>query len=197
MATGDIWRLSLMGSTAGGAIITCTTCHVRMKSSGGTFAGAAAYLKTNLLDLLKTYQTSSYSWTGINGQSVNLVPPVIASYTTGFPIAGAVAVQATPPQIALVVKLGTAYAGRSYRGRMYIPGMDESETTGTTFEAVMTNAYKTYYDDLVAAWGSGGSSTDYELVVYSRKLAVANPVTYATVRTIPYTQRRRVLGVGS
>lgn len=195
MATGDIWRLSCVGSynTAQECVITL---HIRMKSSGGTFAGAAAYIKTNLLSLIATYQSASFSWTQINGSSVNLVPPQSASYLTGFPIAGSSDAQALPPQTAMVTKLATAYAGRSYRGRVYLPGMTETHSSLGTFDSTSRNAIQTYWDDLVAALGSAGSDTDYTLGVYSRKLATFNPVVEAYVRSTNYTQRRRTLGVG-
>lgn len=196
MATNDIWRLSCLGLT--GSDLGVITLHVRMKSPGGTFAGAAEYIKTNLLTLLKGYQSNSFSWTGINGNSVNLTPPQSLSYSTGFPLVGAENVSdAMPLQIACVTKLQTAYAGRSYRGRVYIPGMSEGHCAGSQFSVAMQNAYQTYWDDLVAALGSGGSSTDYELGVYSRKLSVFTPVTSAVVRRAAYTQRRRTAGEGA
>lgn len=196
MAVNDVWRLSLVGSHAGTDLGICTM-HIRMKTGVGTFAGAAAYLKTNLLDLVKGQQTGTFRWDSINGLLVNTTPKQSASYATGFPIAVTGAGDPLPHQSALVVTVKTAYAGRSYRGRNYWPAFSENATTSGTFTVATVNAMQQYYDDLVAALGSGGSNADYEWVVWSEKLSTGTAVTEAIVRNNPGVIRRRRIGVGA
>jgi hypothetical protein len=195
MATGDVWRLSLIGSHSG-TELAVITMHIKMKTGTGTFAGAALYLKTNLLDLLKTQQANSFRWDEIRGLTVNTTPPLADLYNTGFPLAGTIAVEETAHQTAIVVSTKTLYAGRSYRGRNYLPAIPESGFTGGLVTSSVGNALQTYYDDLVAALGNSGSNADYMWVVWSEKLQASNGVTDTIVRDVPGVIRRRRVGVG-
>jgi len=195
MAQGDVWRLSLIGSHAG-TELAVITMHISMKTGSGTFAGAAAYLKTNLIDLLKTKQSNSFRWDEIRGLTVNTTPPRADLYNTGLPAAGAVVTEEQAHQVALVVSTKTAYAGRSYRGRNYLPALPEATITAGLFDNTTVDAIQTYYDDLVAALGATGANADYMWVVWSEKLQAANGITDTIVRNVPGVVRRRRVGVG-
>lgn len=195
MAIGDVWRLSLIGSHSG-TELGVITMHIRMKTANGTFGGACLYLKTNLIDLLKTQQSTAWRWDEIRGLTVNTAPPVADLYNTGFPIAGTVASEVVPHQVAIVVSTKTAYAGRSYRGRNYLPGFGEDAFTLGLVTAAKGNAIQTYYDDLVAALGASGANADYMWVVWSEKLQNYNGITDTIVRDVPGVIRRRRVGVG-
>lgn len=195
MATGDVWRLSLIGSHSG-TELAVITMHIKMKTSNGTFAGACAYLKTNLIDLLKTKQSNTFRWDEIRGLTVNTSPPVADLYNTAFPIACSVVTTELPHQSALVVATKTAYAGRSYRGRNFIPAIPAANAPGGLFDNATVDAIQTYYDDLVAALGASGANADYMWVVWSEKLQASNGITDTIVRNVPGVIRRRRVGVG-
>lgn len=195
MALNDVWRLSLLGSHTG-TEIAVVTMHVKLISGVGTFAGAAAYIKTNLVDLVATLQANTFRWDKINGLLVNTTPKQSGEYATGFPVTGSLAADETAHQTAIVVTHNTQYAGRSYRGRHYLPGFSETSNTSGLWIAATTNTLQTYYDDLVAALGLGGANADYQWVVWSDKLNVATPVSEAIVRQNPGVIRRRRIGVG-
>lgn len=195
MAANDIWRLSMVGdwSATEQAVVTA---HVKFLSGAATFDGAAAYFKTNLLDLLKTLQSNGWNWRYVNGITVNVNPPQSGTYITGFPLTGTQASDSLPYTTALVTSLRTNYAGRSYRGRMYIPALSEnSNAAGRCIQATV-NSVQTYFEDLVAALGYGGSNADYQWGVYSRLLSQFYPFTAPVVREVWGTVRRRRPGVG-
>lgn len=209
MAVNDIWRLSCIGSE-NTTDIRVTTMHIKFLTGGATFAGAAAYIKTNLLDLYKSMQAPAWHWDRIAGYKLE-IPAQVDEYTTGFPIAGTVGGGTLePPQVAIVASLRTPYVGRSYRGRMYLPGPANEVVTTGIFTTANKNTLQGYFDDLVAALGDGGSNADYQWVVFSRKLGTtvagghitaydltkAWPVKSVIVRQIFGTQRRREFGVG-
>lgn len=50
---------------------------------------------------------------------------------SGGPVAGTLAGDLLPPQTALCITLRTAQAGRSFRGRVYLPGFGEGVNTAT------------------------------------------------------------------
>ena len=196
MAQGDVWRLTLIGSY-GGTEQAMMTMHVLMKSGSGTFAGAAAYITTNLIQLLKTKQSNAFRWDEIRGLTVNTSPPRAELYNTGFPIAGTLASDPNVHQVALIVSTKTYYAGRSYRGRNYIPATTEVAVTAGLFDNATVDAVQVYYDDLVAALGGTGANPDYQWGVWSEKLQAFNAIADTIVRNIPGVVRRRRVGVGS
>jgi hypothetical protein len=154
------------------------------------------YLKTYFLDLIKTKQVSAFRWDSIDGLLVNASPPKSWQYTTAFPIVGTAGADDYVHQSACVVTHRTQYAGRSYRGRHYIPGLNAAQYTNGLISTAARNAIQTYYDDIKAAVGSGGANTDIRWVVWSQKLLTYTDVTDTLVRTIPGVIRRRRVGVG-
>lgn len=102
-----------------------------------------------------------------------------------------------PPQTALVVTLRTAQAGRSFRGRVYLPGFGESanSTTGTITST-------TFCVDFVAAIQAALVSSSLNLGVLSRpreaplspSAGFVTPVTSIVARDAVWdTQRRRAV----
>lgn len=195
MAIGDIYRFSVIGDWYS-VTVGLYTGHVKFLSVGATPAGFASYWKTNFVDLFKTYQASVFNTRQINFLSVNQTPEVSQQVTTGFPVVGTASGEAISYFDALVLSLRTAYAGRSYRGRMYLPGLTEANTLETAVTNGARDAIQTYCDDLVAGIGSGGASSDYQLGVWSHKLSVFTPVNDIIVRQVLGTQRRRRPGRG-
>jgi hypothetical protein len=100
-----------------------------------------------------------------------------------------------PVEVSLVISWRTALAGRSFRGRTYMPPWHENKNddTGGTFpspdSATITGQLvniEGFLGDLVAA--------DAPLVVYSRKLGEAHTVTGGFIDHAWDTQRRRGAG---
>lgn len=204
MATGDIWRLAMQGSWNAQQYVNIW--HIRFKSEAATPAGATAHILTNFYDLFKTADVSS-SWglSIVHGRKLAVPALLYEAAITSF---GANAGDMMPTQCAMVCTLRTGIAGRSRRGRLYLGGFLETAHADSAWSLVRTNAIQQYFDDLVAAIGSGGSNPDYEWGVWSRTLggedpgpydlvAGFRPITEVVCRRTVYTQRRRTVGVGA
>lgn len=76
-----------------------------------------------------------------------------------------------PSWLAAVVSERTAFAGKTRRGRFYIGGLFEDETTGNTLNSGYIAWVQAYVDAIMGTFGPSGTSNLYRLVVYSRKLA--------------------------
>lgn len=196
MAIGDIWRASILGDWGAGNSAVVTS-HWKMLSVGADTDDIGLYLKTYLLDLLAPLQSNEFYWRQINFLSVNLTPEQSFIYTTGFPIQGARAVTSLPYQAAVVVTHRTRYAGRSYRGRWYLPAIPSDEVDNGSFLGALVTSLQTYHDDIQAAVGQGGANTDIQMGVYSKKLAHFEPISEFVVRAAVASQRRRRPGVGT
>lgn len=202
MAIGDIWRLSYEGFNYYGAVVNLI--HVKFLSVGATPAGADSYFRTNLWELVKTYQQSVFGWQKVHGRQL-AVPAGV--YDAAYAVNGSLAGEGLPHQCAMVATLRTGFVGRRKRGRLYLAGFGEAKQANGGWDAAMVAAIQTYFDDLVAGVGLGGSSTDYQWGVWSRvnggedpgpyNLAAGwTPVSSVVVRNTVYSQRRRVVGVG-
>lgn len=109
---------------------------------------------------------------------------------SGAAVAGAATGDALARQVALVVSLRTAHAGRGYRGRIYLGGFDENseDSDGTASAALVTDA-GTFITAVQGAINAQGMSM---AVVGKNKLArsivttVTNPDGTTSTKTKSY-----------
>lgn len=116
---------------------------------------------------------------------------------TGGAVAGTLTGDILPPQIAIVVTLRTAQAGRSFRGRVYLPGFAE----GTNSAAGVSTA-GTAPVGFITALKAALVTSGLDLGVLSRpapdalppRAGFITPVTAIVMRdTVWDTQRRRAI----
>lgn len=195
MAIGDKYRLSIVGDW-GAANVAVNTIHFRMKSLGATPQDACLKLHDYFDTYVKIHQSNTFTWRYINWLSVGIVPPVSGTYTTGFPIAGSLAEDSVGQQLAAICTLRTQYAGRSYRGRIYLPALGETKGDGTGPIAAVQTSLNSMLSSMATTLGVGGSDPDLELVIWSKKLNTAYPISSGVARTAWGVIRRRRAGVG-
>jgi hypothetical protein len=201
-AVGDLVELQIRGLLLGQQFEN--TLGFKARTTAGTFAALAADFWSAAG---ASYMASKSNDFQVNEIAVVAVYPdtaATASYTTGLPDVGANAGDTLPPQLAQVVSFNTALKGRSYRGRNYIGGWTEANQTDGYWNGDVTTATSTYFSDVSAVFGVGGTDPDWEWVVISRFLdggPRANPIGTAVVsyivRETVNTMRRRAIGHGS
>lgn len=198
MAAGDVWRLSAIGDFDATHLVV-TTLHVKFLTPAANFNDAAQWFKSYILTNYAGYLANTFVWRQVNGITVNVTPPQSGTYVGPlWPYTGLVAGDSCPYTNAVVVKHSTAYAGRSYRGRSYLPAPAETYQASSALTAPALTAIQGHFDTLVTAWGAGGTDPNYRWVVWSSKPGIgATEVTGATVRSVLGTQRRRRPGVGA
>lgn len=156
-------------------------------TSGGLLYGANNGLATTNLDV------------------VDVKPGSLATYRRTYSsVAGSASTEMLPIQCSVVLTLQTALKGRSYRGRVYLSGLDTGSVDGSLINAAGQAIYATIGTQLLAVFGPAGSNADWRLAVISRFLngverpfPVATQVQTIAISTVVRTQRRRVRGVGS
>lgn len=116
---------------------------------------------------------------------------------TGGAVAGTATGDILPPQIALCITLRTAQAGRSFRGRVYLPGF--GETSNTVLGVVSSTTTMVAF---VTAVKSALVASSLDLGVLSRPAPAATPPRSGFVTTVTSivardavwdTQRRRAV----
>jgi len=202
MAELDLYTLTIRGTLFGNQIVN-SWGFMQISTTAG-FLGQALIDEWQAACLTQYQGCSSQLATYDLLSARSIVPDshvVVEESLTG--ITGAVSGEVSPNQVAGVITWRTALAGRSYRGRTYIPALPQSYVVSGLLSATGLGNYNTFRTAMMTAFAATGSSTNFRLGVISRVAdGVARPtpliqvVTSSVVRTIPGTQRRRRLGVG-
>lgn len=206
-SSGDIYAVRVQYSGPGGISENGLAFAARQAVAGDAQLDLANAFRTALIKNtsggLLYGMTTNFSCTTIRVEDVK--PGTLATFEqSAAAVAGNDAGQALPPQNAVVITLYTAVKGRSYRGRIYLPGVSENAWDGSAMVGAILTNYLTIPTQLLAVFGPSGSNANWQLVVVSRYLnkikratPVGTAVTSAVVDPIIHTQRRRVLGVGT
>lgn len=122
-------------------------------------------------------------------------------YTTGWSPAGTSTGTCYPNNVTSSVKLATGLRGRSFRGRMYWPGLTGNQITGLQLQSATQTAIQTAVNLLRTNLTSDSAGDKLVVVSYRtggvwRASGVATEVTAATVHLNLDSQRRRLAGRG-
>ena len=175
------------------------------------YRGSIGFTATNVVPLcaefvskwnatMKAYMPSVLSLTGIKVTDLSSQSGWTFFYQTGLPIVGTSAGASLPNNCAVVITKRTGKRGRSYRGRIYQPGLTELHTTGNVVQTTPLNAFIAFWEDM--RFFDTGVVECYMQVI-SRfqdgvQLAVgeATDVTNLTSEGTVDSQRRRLPGRG-
>lgn len=167
----------------------------------------AADITTTLGDLkdwfdaeLRPYLSNQIALVNLTGtsQESSSAPSIDLPITP--PMSGGAGDPSTANNVTLVTSFLTALRGRSYRGRVYTPGLPQSDLgTSTTFltaaATAMTAAYAAINAALTVA-GAAHTVISTRTAGAPRVTGVATPVTSYRTETFADSQRRRLAGRG-
>lgn len=125
-----------------------------------------------------------------------------SEFAVGLPLSGTLAGGLSlPNNCAIVMSKRTAFRGRSFRGRIYHPGLAESQVTNNALVPATLTSLLTAYNDLVFLAGATYTYTMQVVSRYSlgepRITGLATEVTSITSDGVIDSQRRRLPGRGS
>ena len=159
------------------------------KSSTLDSAGLGASIKTNweaevMPNLSADYQLISVLVTELNGVAAGVDTPATA--------VGGDSNGALPDQVAMGVTLQTGLAGRSRRGRWYLPAIpgNQVDSDPSRFKSTFVATMQSNVNAFQSAMAGDGA----DLQVLSRVIPDAQLVTNLVVRQAIRTQRRRLTG---
>jgi hypothetical protein len=129
--------------------------------------------------------------------------PLVQS--TGAATPGTGAGLALPPGVSAVITLRTANAGRNFRGRAYLPGLDSTSLNANTgnFSAAFQTAAQNFMTEVETALTASNIThaianparqqyTGKKNAVHPARAAAIVPVTSLLMRSlVPFSQRRR------
>lgn len=163
--------------------------HYNDVSDSGSPEDLAVAWETICMPYLKLLLVNNC--TIVHDRAINL--STLAEYTNPVDQAGSRTGEPMPPTVSAVLALNTAYASRSKKGRIYIPALNEGAQNFGTLDSFYVGEAEDYAGNILNFTGSTG---EYQLLIYSRKLNVFTPVENVVVRPYTYTQRRRGFGRG-
>lgn len=177
--------------------ISINVRHYRVSSKAGTGATDGQIANIVSLSFHQVYKDVMASSASFRGVGVKRIRPLPASGETTTILdlgPGSQAGDPLPLQTSGMITLKTGLAGRSFRGRVYVPFPAEVDNGAT---GVPTAGYLTRLDTLAARFlltltaGSAGNTNDLAPVVFSRKLNDVVVLTQTIGRPRWATQRPR------
>lgn len=124
---------------------------------GGYVLSDIQSLATNLSDWFTlsfaSHLSEDWSTVAVHVRALN-VPAGFVVDVSPTPTVGGAASSAEPNNVALCISFRTGIAGRSFRGRNYVPGVPTDQITLNTFEAGWMADVKATYDLLLAGGGA-------------------------------------------
>jgi len=138
--------------------------------------------------------------TGLVGRDLTTITGGLVERPLTVPLPGLTASPALPNNVALCITLLTDLAGRSFRGRSYMPGLAESHVILSEISTGSATSYAEAYIALVDNLNTAGFDlvvTSFQAGLAPRVTAVSTPVVSVGVNTTVDSQRRRLPGRGT
>lgn len=195
MSVGDIWKFIVVGTVSGqrqeNVLYYRTT--VERSTSSDDLPALVLIASETLAPLYAPVTPDNYTLEEIQIRGVTLPTQGqdVVIDQTGDKLG-----ELLPLTNTAVLSLKTAKIGRSYRGRIYMPVVTESDQQGGNWESAYLNQLGTFGAGIITIQPVSPGTYTAELVVYSRKLLVATTVTAIAPNPVVATQRRRRQGVG-
>ena len=192
---GDIFEVKvacILGDQAG-----INVTHWRVAGVGAPAANAediATAFNIALEPLYKALMSNDAQYYGVRVQKIRPAPVDVAWVKSNLAGAGVIASRALPSQVSGLIKLGTDFAGRAERGRVYPPfpaqsSSDVDDTPTAIYLADLENLGGFYSSQFIPTVGP--RSCTLNPVVYHRLPKTWTLITSYRARDTWATQRRR------
>lgn len=199
LVIGDILRLRAVMQDASRLQTAFNVSHWQCTALTGaatTDTDALLGLQTPVAAKTKDVMSNKALYYGTDIQRVYPGTPTIPVSDLGAQAVGNRAGDHLPPQVAGLVTLRTALAGRAYRGRKYIPFVseDDSDINGhpTAAILILMQALASVYASVTVVNNAGATGTaTLTPVIYNRAAHTTQPITSYIARSSWATQRRR------
>jgi hypothetical protein len=179
------------------------TLYLRMAAppTAGDVADAAAVVRGWWFASIMGVLSLDYSFREVFAKDLTVEGGAEVHNIAGAGTAGSFGVAALPGNVSFAISFSTGLAGRSNRGRNYIPCLAESQVTGNTVSTGTVTAFMDAYNALLTEL----AASDFTWVVVSRvadhvirAVGVTNPVIVALATDIFVdSMRRRLTGRGN
>jgi hypothetical protein len=201
MTIGDIAEVNLLYTDSSSPDTYENVLGFKAKGSGATLANLASAFKAAVVITgaggILRFTSNKLSSDRLTVRDV--VPGTAAEVELDYTaVPGQITADMCPPQCATLVTWRTGLAGRSFRGRTFLPGLAEDRQANGTLVAAQLSEVADFVTQMLAVFGPTGSDANWQFAVISRITAgaprtppIATAVTAGVVQTRTGTQRRR------
>jgi hypothetical protein len=198
-AAGSIFQVQLSHTLD--AQMVMTTYHYRV-TAGGADAQVAqnrlgSVFETGVWAVLRAGLSVELGGTRIRTQ---IVHPVRIVHDVRVPLnqAGVITGDCLPSGVAVVIRKRTEIAGRSHRGRVFLPGIPASGVDLSSLTTAYMTAHSTNLPAAIVATLNGFGGEEWRPVIWSKTPdpLLFDFVTTAQMDGVIRYQRRREVGVG-
>lgn len=184
MAAGDYWEMTLNWECATwGSGEAHNVLHYRQETADDLDPEEFAALAADWFTTTPSggnppngLYKDDVSIASISLRKINPISPLIQVGTTDLPVAGLGTGDSLPDQCAFLLSTRTAFSGRRYRGRHYLPAMAENTQQGGLWTFTGVDLIAQSWLDFFAT-GAAGLTGSPSYVVYSEVLAAGENVT--------------------
>jgi hypothetical protein len=196
MPVDDIWSIKLVCRSGNQLGINDLKYRVlAINGTGATAVQVATAFDNAFAPVVKPLLCAAAQWRGVIATKIFPKPPDMSGLSSGNVGAGTGGPSPLPAQVAGLITKLTAYSGRKYRGRVYVPFPATSDI-GLTDQVSSAN-YQTRLQTMAAVVfalqlpGAGGNTLNMAPVIFTRKDSISTLVIGARVNPAWATQRRR------
>lgn len=161
---------------------------------GPTDAQIASAMDTTFNVDFKSLLSVQATYRGVGVRRIKPLPVLVETSTIANLGVGTVLGDALPSQTCGVIKLGTAVAGKSYRGRIYVPFPSETDSgaQGDPNAGYLTNLGLLANTCLLQVTaGTAPNNAVFDPVIHSKKLGLDTFLSSSFARLSWGTQRKR------
>jgi hypothetical protein len=190
----DVVKVALLFSRDTRTFVNTFHCY---KTGGWTTPDMLA-LALRFRDWWQTYyRVRVPSEIALKEEQVRLLDPdnpLAVDHPESPPIPGLLGQFAEAGNVTLALGKRTAYAGRRYRGRIFVPGLGETDVTATD---VMDSAATIAFSAAMQALLDSLTTNATPLVIFHKGDNLFSTVTSFVIDSLVDSQRRRLAGRGS
>lgn len=192
MAVNDVFQAVIEQKLHNQTVLN--VLHFRLDADQPTAVALNQDVRTIIIPTMKGVQSNELQHVAVWTQKIWPLPPLNAVRDATAAGPGTVAQNSLPTSVAVVLTKRTAFAGRKYRGRVYVCGVPVTHESDSTLAAANQAAWQALADKFAfAAW----AASDFTPIIWHRGPKTDDTVITVEARTILRNQRRRQVGVGA
>lgn len=195
MAVNDIYQLTIVQSLHGQKILNVLHYKATQAPSSGTYEAALIQaFGVIAIPSLKAFQSEELNHEALAVQKIWPLPPTHATLDTTYSGPGLIPGDSLPTSVTSVITKVTAFAGRKYRGRVYVAGVPVTSENDSQLQVGDLAVLGAFAENLDNGIGAVGAS--FQPVLWHRSSNTSDNLIDAVARPILRNQRRRQVGRG-
>lgn len=195
MAINDVLQVTIEAFLHGQQVVT--VLHYAEANPPDTLTSEnwlSAAVQTIVVPAMKGLQSAELGHAAVSVQKIWPLPPNVPVRNTTGAGGGNIAGSSLPTCVTAVITKQTAFAGRKYRGRMFIPGVPVASENDSQLSAAAMVTWQAAADAMNVTLSADNG--EWNMVLWHRSTKTWHTVLKLLARSVLRNQRRRQVGKG-